>query len=148
MSRRTSRPCNRRRLLAASLPIGIGLLLAPCAAAFGAWSATGTGATGGAATVMPTGATPSVSAAGTSVSVRWSLATLPGGAAVAGYVVKRYDATNGSLATVQANCSGTVTVTTCTESGVPAGSWNYTVTPVQSSWTGGESSYSAVVTTT
>jgi hypothetical protein len=71
--------------------------------------------------------------------------TLASGAVVAGYTVQRYNAINGTPASVGAGCSGTVTTTSCTELNVPAGSWVYTETPVQQSWTGTESAPSQPV---
>jgi hypothetical protein len=112
--------------------------LAVVGAAAGEWSCTGDGSASGRAFTMPSGNQPSVSVSGTDVSVRWPAATFPEGTPVAGYVVKRYDA-NGTPATVGAACSGVVTSTTCTERNVPPGTWAYTDTPVQDSWSGGES---------
>jgi hypothetical protein len=65
---------------------------------------------------------------------------------VAGYTVKRYNAVNGALATIGGTCAGLVTTTTCSESVAP-GSWIYTDTPVQLTWTGTESAPSGAVTT-
>lgn len=134
------------------MKLGLGTLVAVAAsavfagAAIAAWSTAGSGTAGASATTMPTGNTPSVSASGSSVSVRWTAATLAGGTAVAGYVIHRYDAATGAPATVGAGCSGTVTTTTCTETSVPSGTWVYTDTPVQDSWTGAESPQSPPVT--
>ena len=125
----------RRRWLCVVPVIGLVLALgAPRALA--AWSATGTGPAGAAATTMPAGAQPAVSVSGSSVTVRWSAATLPGGAAVSGYIITRINAVNGSAATVGAGCSGIITTTTCTEVVVPSGTWVYTDTPMQDNWTG------------
>jgi hypothetical protein len=110
-----------------------------------AWSATGTGRAAGAATTMPTGAQPSGGATGSSVTIRWPTATFANGGAVAGYVINRFDAATGAAATVGAGCSGVVTTTTCTELSVPPGTWIYTDTPVQLSWTGGQSPGSAPI---
>lgn len=114
-------------------------------AALAAWSAQGTGSAAGAATTMPTGSQPAGSANVSSVTVRWPAATMANGALVAGYIVNRYNAVNGAAATVGAGCSGVVTTTTCTEQSVPAGTWVYTDTPVQLSWTGGRSPASAPI---
>ncbi len=44
------------------------------------------------------------------------------------------------------SCSGTLSGTSCTETGVPSGTWRYAVTPVLAGWTGAESALSASVT--
>lgn len=119
--------------------------LAPAGDAWAAWTASGGGGAAGAATVMPIGVAPTGGAMGTSVTVTWPAAKLASGAAVAGYVVKRYSSTNGTPATVGASCSGVITTTSCTESSVAAGSWVYTDTPVMVNWTGGESADSGVI---
>jgi hypothetical protein len=93
---------------------------------------------------MPNGNQPTVSVSGTSVSVTWPAAVFPDDQGVSGYVIERFDALNGDLASIGANCSGTVSATSCTEQNVPAGSWIYTDTPVEDSWTGGQSPTSAV----
>ena len=105
-------------------------------AVLAAWSASGAGRAGAAAATMPAGGTPVGSASGTSVTIRWPAATLSNGAPVAGYVIGRFKSLNGAAATVGPGCSGVVTTTTCTEQGVPSGTWIYTDTPVQLSWTG------------
>jgi hypothetical protein len=135
----------RARLLAISLAIP--LALAPASAAFAAWSAQGPGSAAGAATVMPTGTAPSGTVAGAAVTITWTAAKFANGTAVAGYVINRYDASTGMPATVGAGCSGVVTTTTCTERSVPPGTWVYTDTPVQLTWTGGASPDSAPIVT-
>lgn len=75
----------------------------------------------------------------------WTAAALSNGTGVAGYTVSRYDSVTGTQQVVGAGCSGVVTTTSCTESSVPAGSWVYTDTPVQLSWTGGQSGQSGTV---
>lgn len=94
---------------------------------------------------MPAGGPPVGSASGTSVTIRWPATTLSNGAPVAGYVIARFNSLNGAAATVGAGCSGVVTATTCTEQGVPSGTWIYTDTPVQLNWTGTPSPASAPV---
>jgi hypothetical protein len=65
---------------------------------------------------------------------------LSSGIPVTGYLVKRYDAPTLTLQTILTACMGTVTTTTCTESGVPTGQWVYSVTPVfATNWRGAES---------
>ena len=109
------------------------------------WSSTGDDDAAGRAFTMPAGNTPSVSVSGSDVSLRWPAATFPDGTAVAGYLVERHGL-NGAPVPVSAGCSGVVTTTTCTEHNVPSGSWTYTDTPVQDSWSGGESPPSSPAT--
>jgi hypothetical protein len=132
-------------VLAALAPLALSLALVPASSALATWATHGSGTATGAASVMPTGSTPAGTVAGSSVTVSWPASTLPGGAPVGGYIVNRFDAVNGAPATVGSGCSGVVANTTCTEQSVPAGSWEYTVTPVQLNWTGGESPDSAAV---
>jgi hypothetical protein len=94
---------------------------------------------------MPSGEQPTVSASGSSITVRWPAAALANGVDVAGYTISRYNSSTGAVATVGSGCSGVVAATTCTEVNVPAGSWVYTDTPAQVNWTGGQSAESAPV---
>jgi len=79
------------------------------------------------------------------VDVSWSAVTLPGGAPVEGYEVRRYS-TGGVLQSIGSSCSGTITTTSCTESAVPPGTWRYAVAVRQGNWTGAEGSQSTSVT--
>lgn len=124
----------------------IAAALAAPGLALAQWSSPGSGPSAGAAATMPAGNAPAGSATGSSVSVRWTAATFASGSPVGGYVISRFDAVNGSQATVGPGCSGVVTSTTCTELSVPSGTWVYTDTPVQASWTGSASSPSGAVT--
>jgi hypothetical protein len=128
-----------------ALPLTLTLALAPASVAVASWSAQGPGGAAGAATVMPAGATPVGRVAESSVTVSWPASTLPGGAFVGGYVIHRYDAVTFAQATVGSGCNGVVAATTCTEQSVQPGTWVYSVTPVQLSWTGAASPDSASV---
>jgi hypothetical protein len=130
----------------AVIAVAAALVLAAAAPALAAWSGSGTGGAGAGATTMPGGNSPAVAASGTGVAVRWPASTFPNGAAVEGYIVRRFDAASGQEATVGAACAGTVASTTCTEASVPAGTWVYTITPVQGGWTGAQSSPSSPAT--
>jgi hypothetical protein len=79
-----------------------------------------------------------------SITVTWPATTI-GGQNVSGYTVKRYN-TGGTVQTVGAGCSGTISGLTCTEASVPSGTWRYTVTPIQGAWTGAESPQSSSAT--
>ena len=99
-----------------------------------------------AAATVAQGATPSATSVSQNVTVSWAARTLSTGTAVTGYVVKRYDATTLTAQATLAGCSGTITALTCTEAGVPAGSWRYTTTPVfATNWVGAESAMSPAV---
>lgn len=90
---------------------------------------------------MPQGATPAATATGGDVSVSWSAVTA--GGALVSYTIRRFDASSGVPATAGGSCAGTVAGTSCTETGVPSGTWRYAVTPVRAGWTGAESVLSA-----
>jgi hypothetical protein len=131
------------------------LLLAAIAAALTAaawayWTATATPGSKGAAVAATVnqGATPTATAAaGRKVTVSWGASTLSNGHAVDGYIVKRYDAVGGALQTTHAGCAGTISATTCVETGVPTGQWKYTVTPVlATNWRGAEGLKSGAAT--
>jgi hypothetical protein len=119
----------------------------------GAWAYWSAGSAAGGsgaslAATVPQGATPTAVSAGTSVTVSWAAATLSNGTAVAGYIVKRYNASTGVLQTIGSGCTGTVTATSCTETSIPNGQWQYTDTPVfATNWVGTESAKSSVAYT-
>jgi hypothetical protein len=133
-----------KRELAASAVAAL-VLVGPSAAA---WSGSGTGTAGTRATTMGGGNTPAATAPvlSTNVTVNWTRSAYGNGALVQGYIIRRYNALTGASASVGASCSGIVGGSSCTESGVAAGSWKYTVTPAQGSWRGTESAQSAAVT--
>jgi hypothetical protein len=125
----------------------LAVILVACAgpgAAYAAWSGTGSVTARVQAATMPAGASPTVSAAGRSVTVSWTGGTLLG-QSVTGYTIKRYNA-GGVAQTIGSGCSGTISSLSCTESSVPAGTWTYTVTPSLHAWLGSESPASSAVT--
>lgn len=122
--------------------------LALAAPAAGAWSAGGNGSGAAAARTMPPGNTPSGTAGMGSVALSWTASTFAGGTPVPGYVIRRFDSVTQAEATVLASCAGIVSGTSCTESGVPLGSWKYTVTPAAGVWRGTQSAQSAAVVVT
>jgi hypothetical protein len=98
-----------------------------------------------ASSLLP-GQTPSATATGLSVvTVHWPSTTFANGAVAPGYQVSRYSAVTGQAAGVLAGCAGVVQTTSCVESGVPTGAWNYAVAPVAGSWQGTMSGKSASV---
>ena len=137
----------RRRLavlLAVAVAVGAPVL------AWGYWGAVA-GADGqgaAAAAEVNQGATPTAMQTGPAeVTVSWGASTLSNGHAVDGYLVERYDAGSGAVQVILAGCSGTISATSCAESGVPTGQWKYTITPViATNWRGPESVKSGAVT--
>jgi hypothetical protein len=130
---------------AAAIAAGALVLAAPAA---GAWSAGASGSGAAAARTMPAGTIPSGSAGAGSVTVSWTASTFAGGTPVPGYVVRRFNSVTQAEATVLPACAGIVSGTSCVESGVPTGSWKYTVTPAAGTWRGAQSAQSAAVVVT
>ena len=131
----------RRSLLVAVMAAGLAFVTF---AAYAAWSGAITG-TGLARAQTLTGNKPTGTVSGSNVTVTWTASTFSDGVAATGYTVRRYSFPGGTVQTVGANCSGTITGTSCTENGVPTGTWQYTVTPSYSTWTGAESTKSDAV---
>jgi hypothetical protein len=128
--------------LLGSVGVGSLLVMAIAQPASAAWTAATvpTGAGRSAAATMPSGNQPTGSLttpAGSTVDVAWPASI--GGAPVAGYEVRSYDATTGTPRAVGASCAGIVAGTSCSETDVPDGSWRYTVVPRQQAWAGAES---------
>lgn len=137
-----------------SIPLGltvglvIGILVfvsggVPSAAAGYGALATGDGVSQ--AGNIPVPSAPVAVAVGTTVTVSWTSITLSGGQPVDGYVVERLD-TLGTAVAVLPACNVLITSTTCTESAVPAGTWQYRVRGVRGSWSGASSAPSAPIT--
>jgi hypothetical protein len=110
-----------------------------------AWALAGSGSGAAQAKTLGSGNAPGGSVSGHKVTVTWAASSYTNGGAAAGYVVRRYNASTGVVQTIGSNCTGTISVLTCTENGVPAGSWKYTVTPATGNWRGPESVKSATV---
>jgi hypothetical protein len=113
-------------------------LVAALAIAGGAWAYWTTQGSGTASATAGTLSAPTnVSAsAGSSVSVSWTGSTLSNGTPAQGYYVTR---TNTSTSQTAAACdsspSSLVTDTSCSDTGVPSGTYTYKVTAVHHSWT-------------
>jgi hypothetical protein len=118
------------------------LVFAPAGDA--AWNLPASGTGAAKAKTMSGGNTPSGSVAGNNVTVSWTASTFPEGGSIPSYIVKRYNVL-GAAQTVLAGCAGIVTGTSCTENGVPPGTWKYSVTPAIGLWRGTESAQSASV---
>ncbi len=111
------------------------------------WLLAGSGFGAAMAKTLGSGNVPSASVSGHKVTVTWTASSYTNGGTAAGYVVRRYNASTGVVQTIGSQCSGTISALTCTENGVPAGSWRYTITPAAgTNWRGPESTKSAVVT--
>jgi hypothetical protein len=125
-----------------ALPLGFAIT-SPAQAS---WSGGASGITSAEAFTMPSGAQPIASASGKNVTIRWPAEYFPDNQSVAGYIVYRVNAATGVQAAAGASCSGTIAATTCTDLNVPSGTWTYTDTPVQDSWSGGQSLPSRPIT--
>lgn len=134
----------RKLLVAFALAV-----VAPVGVAWAYWAVTSTPGGNGASAVtsMNQGSTPTSSTTGNAVTVTWSATTLSNGHAVDGYTITRYDLATHTAQTTLSGCAGTVATTTCTETGVPAGDWVYSVTPVFGvNWRGAVSASSSSTT--
>jgi hypothetical protein len=102
---------------------------------------------------MPTAEQPSVTSAGQSVTVSWAQSSFQGGlvgaSAGGGYTLTRYASGSAIRVTPNASCAtaiaGAPVTLECVESDVPYGDWQYTVTPVLGTFTGGEGAKSTTV---
>jgi hypothetical protein len=134
-----------RRLLT-TVAIVASLVVALPGVAQAAWTTSATARGYAKAVSVPQGNTPSGAASGRDVAVSWAVSRFPDNTPVAGYTVRRFDASTGVPQTVLASCTGTIATLTCTEFGVAPGTWKYAVTPKHALWTGTESVRSATVT--
>ena len=129
----------RRKKLLAVLLVAIAALVV-VQVAVASWSIASSGNGAVKALSMPTGSAPTKSVTNPNIAVSWSAVTV-GGSSVSSYTVRRYTEA-GVLQTIMAGCSGAIAATTCTESSVPVGRWQYTTQPVKAGWTGTESAKS------
>lgn len=120
------------------------------ATAFGSWLGTVDGTAAGRSQTI-TGTQPVGVATGSTVVVTWTASSFSDGVRAGSYTVRRYAATGGALQATLADCAGDIAASasaatvSCTERNVPAGSWQYTVTPKYLTWTGVEGAKSATV---
>jgi hypothetical protein len=135
-----------RRRLRMLLAGGAGAAVVVYAGAASAyWSAGGSGTWAASTDTLPAGGTPTATVAGgTTVTVSFGRAVTPAGHDVTSYAVRRYAAPTGGTATAAFTCSWpSAGALSCVETGVPAGVWYYTDTPLAgSSWVGTESARS------
>ena len=138
-------PGSRRRWTSRALVVTIvaGVVATIAVVALAAWLATGAGNSHARAQIVTSGNAPTVGATGSAVTVSWSSSTLSGGGPVSGYVIRRYT-TGGTIQTIGSACAGTIAALTCTEAGVPNGTWRYSATPVRANWAGNESATASV----
>src|ERR1700716_1936993 len=142
--RRLTRSWRRPRSLIIAASIAV--FSAGGLVAWAAWTSQGNGLAAAKSLSMPTGNTPTVSLSGTTVTVAWAESDFANGAAVHAYRVQRYAQGSATAITPGADCGGTISALTCAENAVPGGTWQYTVTPLQGTWTGAESPKSQPVT--
>jgi hypothetical protein len=117
----------------------------PAANAF--WQTLNSNAGVAKADSIPAVAAPAASVSSGAATVSWLQGTTAAGRPVAGYTVARYaSATGGTRVDAGGGCAGTISTLTCTEEGLPAGTWYYTVTPVLGAWAGVESGRSVGAT--
>ncbi|MDJ0376193.1 LamG-like jellyroll fold domain-containing protein [Cryobacterium sp. PH31-L1] len=142
-STRTRRWRLVRRLIAVPLAFAMA-----SGVAWAYWSAGSVDGSSGAsaASSVNAGPTPTATSASSTVTVTWAASTLADGTtAVSGYSVSRFDST-GTTAQLMQSCTGTIAATSCTETGVPAGSWSYRVTALfATNWKGAASAKSNIV---
>ncbi len=125
-----------------SLVIVLAILLSG-GAAWSYWNLDADGTGAAAAASVNRGVQPAGFALDGTVTISWAASTLSDGDPVDGYVVTRYDSTTLAPQAVLSSCAGPIVATTCTETGVPSGSWVYAVTPlVGQHWRGEESARS------
>jgi hypothetical protein len=132
----------RRKKLLTVVPVAVAALVV-VQVAVAAWSVSSSGSGKAKALSMPTGSAPTASITYPNIAVTWTPVTV-GGSAVSSYTVRRYTEA-GVVQTITAACNGPIVATTCTESSVPVGRWQYTTQPVKAGWTGTESAKSTVV---
>jgi hypothetical protein len=129
-----------RRLLALG---GLVAALAISSVAEASWATSGAGSGYSKASAIPAATAPALSIVTyPNVTLNWSAVTV-GGAATS-YTVRRYSEA-GVVQSIGAACSGTVATTSCVESAVPVGRWQYTVRATKGSWSGAESATSTTV---
>jgi hypothetical protein len=134
-----------RRLLTGVAIVASLIVTAP-GVAQAAWNAPASVRGYAKAVSVPQGNTPLGTVNGRDVAVSWAVSRFPDNTPVAGYTVRRFNASTGVPQTILASCTGTIAALTCTEFGIAPGTWKYAVTPKHALWTGAESVQSATVT--
>jgi hypothetical protein len=127
-----------RRLSALATAV---VVLGFIAAALAYWTTTGTGTAQATVATISGPSNVTVQQSGANITVGWTAATLSSGGAVQGYRVARSGG---------ASVCGTPTLVTtlsCTDTGVPVGTYTYTVTAIYHSWDSSATSSSITVLT-
>ncbi len=106
-------------------------VLGATTAAWAFWSQPGKGSAVGHVGALPAASLSSAAGGAESATLGWSAVTAPGSGAVKYYVSRDGEAASGTCPTA----ASPSTVTSCTDTGVPAGKHSYTVTAVWRSWT-------------
>jgi len=135
----------RRRSRSIVIAFVVAALTCVGPAALAAWNKSGNGNGRSAAITMPAGNAPTSAVSNRNVTVSWAAVTMPGGGAVDGYKVFRYNDA-GTAFPASGSCAGVVAGVTCTEIAVTPGSWHYQVAPVYKLWQGAEGPASASAT--
>jgi len=128
----------------AALVVVVSVVSAPFIS-WAAWTSRAVGPARAVSQSVPQGPAPVAVAVGSSVTVSWSETVLSGGTSATGYRLTRYPAASGTPAAMSTTCTGVIAGLSCVETGVPPGSWRYTVTPVHNGWTGAESAFGSAV---
>jgi hypothetical protein len=127
------------------LAMALAIALASAGPGVAAWQKGGNGTGSAKAHTVNAGNKPSGAVSSHAVTLTWTASTYSGGGAVGAYLIRRFDTVLGTEQTVGAGCAGVVAATTCTETAVPTGSWQYTVTPAPGAWRGAQSAKSDAV---
>ena len=129
-----------RRLLVLG---GLVAALAISSVAEASWVTGGAGSGYSKASAIPAATAPAHSIVTyPNVTLNWPAVTV-GGAATS-YTVRRYSEA-GAVQSVGASCGGTLATTSCVESAVPVGRWQYTAQARKANWSGPESAKSSTV---
>jgi len=123
---------------------GVGLAAVNIVTAFAAWHAGASGSGRSGAETVKAQAQPTFTVAGRDVTVNWTQDTLSDGATkTASSVTRTASPASGNCVSGSPFAAGT---TTCSDSGLPSGTWSYTVTPVfAGTWHGTAGTASVVV---
>ncbi len=140
------------RRLASWLLVAIAALGAVVGVAHAYWESSDSGnPAAAAADALPPGATPTATRTNaTTVGISFTRAVTTRGTEVTNYAISRYASAGATTPSATFSCSWpSATSLSCSEAGVPGGTWYYTDTPAVagSLWVGVESAKSAGVTT-
>ncbi len=124
----------QRSRIAAGIVLLLGVLLGLTSTAWAYWTTSGAGAASASTGTLNPPGTPiaTVVPGAQAVALTW---TAPAGLAPQGYYIVRTRDSDGASAFVCASSPTALIPVACTDSPVPAGTFHYTVTAVQGSWT-------------